>query len=217
MEFLSRYQERVARLLYPQTLWTLVGLTVVVIVLAVLIRLPATLELDLRVTKYFQNLETKLLTKAARWMTFMGNGTTLGILGAAVVTLSFLGKQAAMGLFCAASLIALPVNVVIKNIVDRKRPGEDQVRVHPGPRWGFSFPSGHSMGTASFYGFLAFLCWLYFATSPLQVPLSLLFALIPIGTGLSRIYLGAHWLSDVVAGWAGGLLHVLALAVLYPA
>ena len=111
--------------------------------------------------------------------------------------------------------LALPINAIVKNIVDRHRPGEAEAKIHPGPRWGFSYPSGHSMGAAAFYGFLAFLCWILIPELPLRIALTSMFALLPILVGLSRVYLGAHWASDVVGGWAGGLFVATPLALLY--
>lgn len=207
--------DRLARLLYPQTLPWVVGLTVVLVAISVVIRMPFTLRVDLAATKYLQLLNHKWMTKTARWLTFLGNGSTIIPLGIAVLVMAALAKKGTEGIYLFASLVSLPLNVFLKNIFDRKRPGEDQVRVHPGPRWGFSYPSGHSMGTAAFYGFLAFLVYLHLAATPWRVPLAVFLALLPIGTGLSRIYLGAHWLSDVVAGWAGGLLVLVTLAAFY--
>ena len=74
---------------------------------------------------------------------------------------------------------------------------------------GFSFPSGHSMGSLIFYGFVIFLIirgpqkeWIKWAVS---ISLAVLVVLI----GTSRIYLGAHFPSDVAAGYIAGLIWLL--------
>lgn len=74
---------------------------------------------------------------------------------------------------------------------------------------GFSFPSGHSMGSLLFYGFIIFLVvrrtqkeWIKWTIS---ISLSVLIVLI----GVSRIYLGAHYPSDVAAGYIAGVIWLL--------
>jgi undecaprenyl-diphosphatase len=119
------------------------------------------------------------------------------------------------GIYQLWTLAALPINVLLKNVFDRARPGEEEVRVLPGPRWGYSYPSGHSMGSAATYWFLAFLVFLYVQNIPLRLGLFLPLTILPVGVAASRIYMGAHWFSDVVAGLAGGLVIVVILASLY--
>jgi undecaprenyl-diphosphatase len=67
-----------------------------------------------------------------------------------------------------------------------------------------AFPSGHSAASAAFFGVLFFVCW----------RLGLAFFLIPLMVGASRIFLGAHYLSDVIAGLVlGGLCAALVSAL----
>ncbi len=216
MRYLHISSERLARLLYPQTLIFLGILVVALVGLSVLVRSRLTLETDLRITRDLQLLDKPWLTKIAKWLTFMGNSLTLCLLAIGVAAISLFTDQSRAAFFVGASLLALPLNVLIKNVFDRERPGELEVRVLPGPRWGFSYPSGHSMGSAAFYGFLAFLVWLHMTALGPRVGLFTLFSLLPVGVGASRIYLGAHWFSDVVGGITAGTVLVAVLAVLYP-
>ncbi|MBT2389471.1 phosphatase PAP2 family protein [Streptomyces sp. ISL-1] len=69
------------------------------------------------------------------------------------------------------------------------------------------FPSGHTANAVVTWGILA-----YLATTPLaRRYLSALSAVVSLGVGLTTVYLGTHWLSDVLLGWAAGLLILLAL------
>jgi membrane-associated phospholipid phosphatase len=69
----------------------------------------------------------------------------------------------------------------------------------------YSFPSGHSFGATVFYGLLAYLAWSRLP-HPWNLLVVLLLVLLIILVGLSRVYLGAHFPSDVVVGWLlGGL------------
>ncbi len=107
-----------------------------------------------------------------------------------------------------ASLVALSGNTALKKITRRSRP--ETLYVQNMRIVSYSFPSGHSFGSAVFYGLLAYLTSSS-ALSPwnLLVPifLTLLIGLI----GLSRVYLQAHFPSDVVVGWllGGGCLAVI--------
>jgi undecaprenyl-diphosphatase len=207
--------EHFKRLLYPQSLAVLLTTTVIVTLLAILIRLKETYALDLAATKGLQTYESPWATRLATWATWMGNSLTIILLCVGVVIIALIGQQGTLVVLAPFTLLSLGINVIVKNMVDRKRPGETEAKIHPGPRWGFSYPSGHSMGAAAFYGFLAFVCWFLVPGLPLRVLLVSLFALLPLLVGLSRVYLGAHWLSDVLGGWAGGLFVAVPLALLY--
>lgn len=185
--------------------------------LSVLVRLPITLDFDTRVTKGLQVLDRPALGKAAAWSTFMGNSPTLtaaAIIGAVWFLLSG-NRTAALALPFA--LLALPLNMAIKKVVSRARPMQEVVRVELHlPRWGFSFPSGHAMASGALYWFMAFLVIVSGAQPYVRIPLVTLLTALPVAIGLSRVYVGAHWFSDVVAGWAGGLLIVVVFGALYP-
>lgn len=208
--------ERLQRLLQAQSLAVLATTAVIVALLAILIRVRATYDTDLAATQALQRFERPWATRLAKWATWMGNSLTVILLCLGVVAIAALSGEGGAALLAPFTLLALPINAMVKNCVDRKRPGEEEAKIHPGPRWGFSYPSGHSMGAAAFYGFLAFLFWVLTPSPPLRIALASLFAVLPVLVGLSRIYLGAHWLSDVVAGWAGGLFVAVPLALLYP-
>lgn len=208
--------DRLARLLYPETLAFLLGLTALLVVVSLLVRSRAALTLDLKVTRSLQMLDTPIYTAASKWLTFMGNSLTVCISAIAAAAISIYCEQGRAAFFILCTLLALPINILLKNMFDRERPGAHEVRVLPGPRWGFSYPSGHSMGAAAFYGFLAFLIFLLVSDLITRVLLVGFFSLLPIGVGFSRIYLGAHWYSDVVGGLTGGMILVAILAALFP-
>lgn len=72
---------------------------------------------------------------------------------------------------------------------------------------GYSFPSGHAMISVPFYGYLAYLYWRIIRRNGAWI--SGLALAVVAGIGFSRIYLGVHWFSDVLAGYLGGSFWLL--------
>ena len=95
---------------------------------------------------------------------------------------------------------ALILNEAFKNFFHRPRP---QVPWSIGEEPTWSFPSGHSLFSAVLYGLIAYLL-LKRSPTPLRITLSAAALLLPLAIGLSRIYLGMHFPTDVLAGWTTG-------------
>ena len=70
----------------------------------------------------------------------------------------------------------------------------------------WSFPSGHAMGSVIGYGLLAYLLWLAMPRLRLRLAVITGAALLVSAIGFSRLYLGAHYFSDVIAGYAAGIV-----------
>ena len=102
------------------------------------------------------------------------------------------------------------LNLLLKNIFQRSRPVFPQAFLVD---TGYSFPSGHTMISLAFYGVVAYIALIYIKSSYWKV-LTVTGALaISVLIGFSRLYLGVHYLTDVLAGWAAGGLW-LAVCVL---
>ncbi|MBQ7840536.1 MAG: phosphatase PAP2 family protein [Lachnospiraceae bacterium] len=158
------------------------------------------INLDGNILLWIQDfLRNDVLTPFFTFITSLGNGGTIWIIFTAI--LIFYPKTRKIGLMCACALIFSHIvnNTLLKNLVCRTRPFDNIPALTPlieRPS-SFSFPSGH---TAS-----SFTCaWVLFKKLPkkLGVPAILLAALI----GFSRLYLGVHYPSDVLAGMLGGIL-----------
>jgi len=92
------------------------------------------------------------------------------------------------------------LNEFLKLLFHRQRPDITWlVEAH-----GYSFPSGHAMLSAVFYGFLAYLLWGNFPNKKSCIIAVLAMGMLILFIGISRIYLGVHYPSDVLAGFAAG-------------
>ena len=96
------------------------------------------------------------------------------------------------------------INGGTKHVYDRDRPPAN-IRDRAVLENNKSYPSGHAMGSAVGYGMLAYALILPQRFRPRRIAALLLTGAMILAVGFSRIYLRAHWFSDVVAGWSVGL------------
>ena len=102
------------------------------------------------------------------------------------------------GRFAAANLVGIvALNFALKEIVQRPRPEGFRLIAETG----YSFPSGHSMVAVAFYGFMIWLIIRYEEDRLQRWIWSLALFFVVIMIGVSRVYLGVHYFSDVVAGY----------------
>lgn len=92
------------------------------------------------------------------------------------------------------------LNFLLKHLFERNRPDIYRVITETG----YSFPSGHAMGALCFYGIVAFFFSLRFSNPIFKLLIALLTTFYILLIGLSRIYLGVHYPSDVLAGYIAG-------------
>lgn len=150
------------------------------------------------------------VAKLPMWLTpFMMVFTYLGspvvIIGGSVAAalLAYWQDRKDMSLAFCLAIIALGANGVLKLLLQRSRP--DTLYVQSMAIKSYSFPSGHSFGSIVFYGLIAYLCYQYLS-QPYNVIVAILLGLLIFVIGVSRIFLGAHFPSDVLVGWMlGGL------------
>ena len=119
--------------------------------------------------------------------------------------------ESAFALVAAASAI---LSAVIKALVGRPRPADELVEVITGAG-GHSFPSGHTLFYVTFFGFLAYLAYAQLKPGPLRTAVLWLTGLLILLIGPSRIWMGHHWASDVLASYALGLSYLVVLVQLY--
>jgi undecaprenyl-diphosphatase len=107
--------------------------------------------------------------------------------------------------------LALSSNLILKKIINRTRPeAEHLVAVKT-----LSYPSGHAMTAMAFYGFLIYLISQFRISKILKFPIIILLILLILSIGISRIYLGVHFPSDIAGGYIAGLIWVVFCVMIF--
>lgn len=99
-------------------------------------------------------------------------------------------------------LLSSGLNIMLKNTIERQRPPEAEHLVFASF---YSFPSGHAMSAITFYGFIVYLSAILIKKAWLKNGIILLCIVITALIGMSRVYLGVHYPSDILAGYIAGL------------
>lgn len=199
-----------ARLTPKAWLWLLAGFTAVTVCGIVFAELlDGVLEgdgvagVDQPFTAYVAAHRTSTLTGLFRALTAVGDAASLSTLTAAVAAALAWHTRTWRPLWIAALTLAGSQTLVytIKGLVGRPRPGTGFALA---TETGYSFPSGHATSGLAAFGVLAWLSTSRITHRPARVIVWAAAAGLAIGVGLSRIYLGVHYLSDVLAAWALG-------------
>lgn len=132
-------------------------------------------------------------------------GGTVGVITITIILLIFI-RNKKIGLSMVINLVlATGLNVILKDILQRPRPTEYRIV----DASGYSFPSGHSMVNMTFYGFLIYLIYKNVKNKYLKWGLIVFLTALTLLIGISRIYLGVHYTSDVLAGFLIGISYLI--------
>ncbi len=134
-------------------------------------------------------------TPIAKFITNLGGAIFLITL---TISLFILIKNRKVGISIFSNLVIVTaLNQLLKNILQRPRPTEYRIIEETG----YSFPSGHSMVSMAFYGYLIYLIYKYVKNKYIKWISIVLFSILICSIGVSRIYLGVHYTSDVLGGF----------------
>lgn len=171
--------------------------------------------IDLSVTLFVQSFHSGWFDTVMRFLTLLGN-QKIAILSAAIFCGLFLVirkyKAGSMLLLSGGGVLVL--SQILKKVVARHRP-EGLIKIleiHPKAD---SFPSGHVLFYVGVYGFLMYLTYSQLKKGALRTVLILFLSLMLLGIGLSRIYLGAHWFSDVLGAYLLGGIWLMIMIWVY--
>lgn len=197
----------------PYIISIILALIVVVVGINVFIELTNTLNSDLitkydaAITKYVTSFRTPQLNKILQFITNLGD-----LYGYIVITticslwfyFKFKNWKYVLQLVFVIIVSGLS-NLALKEVINRARPtAEHLVSVET-----LSYPSGHAMSAMAFYGFLIYLFYFLKINKWLKASLIILCSFLIVSIGISRIYLGVHFPSDIAGGIIAGTIWVM--------
>ncbi|MFS0781568.1 phosphatase PAP2 family protein [Bacillus sp. 1P06AnD] len=162
-------------------------------------------QFDHRAIAYMQGHVTDNLTGIMKAITFFGG--KVWIISAVLIASLLVGfkkKRYALFLLFASGLGSL-FNIALKEFIQRQRPDIYPIIQESG----YSFPSGHSMGSIIFYGSLVIILAKISRRKWLDAVFILFFIVLVPAIGISRIYLGVHYPSDIIGGFSAGAFWLL--------
>lgn len=143
------------------------------------------------------------------FMSQIGHPITISCTAGFIVLLGSFAAQLPIVFDGASIWLAMLISTTLKNLTRRARPLTDYVagmRIRS-----FSFPSGHTTGSTITFGILAYYA-LQIVVAPFNYIILAVCSLLILSIGISRVYLGAHFPTDVIGGWVLGLI-TLAIAI----
>ena len=165
---------------------------------------------DHRIINLVATLRTPGLDRAMLLVTFLGNGQTIIVVAVVALLVTLFARRYQYTVLIILSIVGSSLFFyLIKVLAGRPRPMLEEARIVQG---GFSFPSGHATVSATLYGTLAYLLIHGVRNELVKVLIGLASALLVLAVGLSRVYLGVHYPSDVLAGWIAGLFWLVLVA-----
>lgn len=157
---------------------------------------------DKAIIHFIQTPITSVKTTLFKGLTFLANPSTVICITVIVILFLLMKHRRLEAVWLAINTVFIAGigNFLLKLVFMRPRPSHHMVQAV-----GYSFPSGHADGSILLYGTLLLLMLTVMKKKHQKIVLSLVVAVLIIGIGCSRIYLGVHYPSDIIGGWCVGL------------
>jgi membrane-associated phospholipid phosphatase len=199
-------------LFWASFIWAVIGATFVV--LAVLAKYYDYFPSDVFIAHRIQRIDVPAFGGYVDFVNFLGRDIFY-----IALTLVLAGAFALLRAPIEAFLVFLTIgprvlNSAAKEAVTRPRPSADLIHVTQHDS-GYSFPSGHTVGTAALFGVLFFVIPAVIANRPVRWLLQLACLLLVVSAGPARVYVGVHWPSDTLASYLLALMFLIPAGVGY--
>lgn len=196
---------------YPLIIGFSLAAVCVALFLFLMIRysLKGNFNFDYNLIDFSSRIRSNRLTEVFKILTHFGSMITVAVLA---VIMAIVCKPVWVKIFSVVNVGFVAVFCwVVKHIVQRPRP-EGIALIE---ETGYSFPSAHTMGSVVFYGFIIFLIWKYLKNKPLKISFTVLLSIFAILIGYTRVYLGVHYASDVLAAILAGVAYLAVAIILF--
>ncbi len=159
---------------------------------------------DLTIYNAIISLKIDILTSIVKIITLFGDKEILILI--TILSLIFV-KNKKLGCSIAVNLASVGlINHILKEIIRRERP---PLEIRMVEETSFSFPSGHSMASFAFYGLIIYFICKYLKNKKIKNLFCIALGFLIFLIGISRIYLGVHYASDVIAGFAFSTIYLI--------
>ncbi len=199
-------------LLFQAALFSAVGAFAV---LTFLVKTIPSFPLDLQIIRALQSLNSPLLTALMSMISWPGFVPQSFIISGLIILYIYIsGLQWEAITAIVAALVPPIITELVKQLIQRPRPTVDLVHVFRILN-SYSFPSGHVMFYVGFFGFLWFLIYTLLKRSFLRAVLLIFLGSLILSIGVSRVYLGQHWPSDVLGAYLLGSVVLVGIIFFY--
>jgi len=174
---------------------------IVFLILGYLVKTNKDLILDNIVYNFISKFINNNITNIVKLITFLGSATIVILI--TLISLIII-KNKKIGLFMSLDLILITIfQYILKPLFGRLRP----VNINLIEESNYSFPSGHSLTAMAFYGFIIYL--IYKSNLKYKNLYIILLSVLILLIGLSRVYLGVHFVTDVLGGFTFSLFYLI--------
>ncbi len=160
-------------------------------------------SIDNQIYNFLINMQTTKLTGIMLFISFLASTIALIVLSIGFIII--IKNKKYPKLIILNLVLSFLINRILKIIVRRPRPERLQIISEKG----YSFPSGHSMISFAYYGFLIYLINKNIKNKKIKYPLETFLGLLILFVGISRVYLGVHYVTDVIGGFIFGFIYLI--------
>lgn len=174
---------------------------IIFLILGYLVKTGNEIFLDNVVYNFISKFINNNLTHIVKFITFLGSAFVVIVI---TINVLIVLKNKRVGLFMALDLIIITIfQHILKPIFKRSRP----IDINLIEETNYSFPSGHSLTAMAFYGFIIYL--IYKSNLKYKKVYMILLGILILLIGLSRVYLGVHFITDVLGGFTFSLFYLI--------